>query len=97
MIKPAQEKLTVANTGPVGLEIETRLRAIIELDALERFAFVMSVLEGYSDQDCQILLGCSRQTVVNARARALEHLANAAEIVATYREGLQSTYTVVSH
>jgi hypothetical protein len=97
MIKPAQEKLTVTNIGPVRLEIEPRLGAILELDALERFVFVMSVLEGYSDQDCSILLGCSRQTLVNARSRALEHLANTTEIVATYREGLQSTYTLASN
>ena len=34
---------------------------IISLRAFERFVFVMSVLEGQSDQDCQSLLGCTRQ------------------------------------
>ena len=98
MIEPAQEKLPIADTEPVRLGIEPRLRAILKLNALERFVFVMSVLEGYSYQDCSILLGCPRQVVVNARARALEHLANAAEIVALYREreGLQGTYLLVS-
>ncbi len=97
MIEPAQEKVTIADTEPVRLEIDPRLRAILKLDALERFVFVMSVLEGYSYQDCSILLGCSRQTAVNARTRALEHLANAAEIGAMQREGLQSTYSLVSN
>jgi DNA-directed RNA polymerase specialized sigma24 family protein len=95
MIEPAREKLTIANTEPVRLEIESQLRAILKLGSLERFVLVMSVLEGYSHQDCSVLLGCSRQTVVDARARALEHLANVDQIVAM-REGLQSTYALVS-
>ena len=96
MIEPAKETLTIT-AEPVSLEIEPRLRAILELDALERFVFVMFVLEGYSYQDCSILLGCSRRAVVNARTRALEHLANAAEIGALHGEGLQSTYSLVSN
>src|SRR5580700_7787974 len=84
MIKPAQERLTVANTEPVRLKIEPRLAAILELDALERFVFVMSVLEGYSHQDCSVLLESSRQTVVEARSRALKQLASVAEVVAMH-------------
>jgi len=60
-------------------EIEPHMKAILELDTLERFVFVMSVLEGYSFQDCSILLSCSRQAVVNARARAIDSLASAGE------------------
>jgi hypothetical protein len=97
MTGPVQERLAITDTEPVRLEIEPQLRAILRLDTLERFVFVMSVLEGYSDQDCSILLGSSRQTVVNARVRALEHLANAAEVVAMHREGPQSTYTLISN
>jgi hypothetical protein len=97
MIRPAQHILPIAETEPVSLEMEPRLRAILQLDALERFVFVMSVLERYSHQDCSVLLGCSRQTVVDARARALEHLASANQIVAMHGEGLQTTYTLVSH
>ncbi len=58
----------------------TPLDAILKLDALERFVFVMSVLEGYSYQDCSILLECPRQAVVDARARALESLTHASEV-----------------
>jgi hypothetical protein len=90
MIEPAQEKFPSANPEPVRLEIEPRLRAILKLDALERFVFVMSVLEGYSYPDCSILLACSRQTVVKARARALDHLAKAAGIGTVRGEPLQS-------
>jgi hypothetical protein len=96
MIAPSQQKLTIANTDPLELGIEPRLGAILKLDALERFVFVMSVLEGYSDQDCSVQLGCSRQTVVKARTRALALLATADQIVAMHEEGLHTTYTLVS-
>jgi len=96
MIEPAHSKLAIANTVPANLEIEPRLLVILELADLERFAFVMSVLEGYSYQDCSTLLGCSRQDVVNARTRALKQLAKAAELVPTNGEGLPGAYTLVS-
>lgn len=41
--------------------------AVVSLRAFERFVFVMSVLEGQSDEDCQDLLRCSRLEVVMAR------------------------------
>jgi hypothetical protein len=55
---------------------------ILRLERFERFVFVMSVLEKYSDQDCSVLLGCSRQDVGETRIRALLHLAE--------RDGLRS-------
>jgi len=48
---------------------------ILRLEHFERFVFVMSVLERYSDQDCSVLLGCSRQDVGETRMRALLHVA----------------------
>lgn len=45
------------------------LPAVLKLPAFERFVFVMSVLHGYSDQDCSVLLGCTRRDVVAARTR----------------------------
>jgi len=50
------------------------LAAILHLAAFERFVFVMSTLEGYSDQECAILLGCSRGEVATARVQALRNL-----------------------
>jgi hypothetical protein len=41
---------------------------------LERFVYVLSVLESYSDQDCVVLLGISRQEVRATRALALQHV-----------------------
>jgi hypothetical protein len=50
--------------------------AIVALSAFERFVFVMSVLEKQSDEDCSMLLGCSRRDVMIAREVALKRLAN---------------------
>jgi hypothetical protein len=55
--------------------IQRAIRTIApDLAALERFVFVMSTLEGYSDQECSILLGCSRGEVITARTQALRRL-----------------------
>jgi len=58
----------------VPLALEAEVCAILELAPLERFVFVMSVLERYSEHDCSILLACSRRDVAAALARALQHL-----------------------
>jgi hypothetical protein len=50
---------------------------IVSLRAFERFVFVMSVLEGQSDEDCQSLLRCTRQELVIARKSALKHFEEA--------------------
>ena len=46
--------------------------AILLLDAFERFVFVMSILEEQSDEECAILLRCSRRDVTMARLLALK-------------------------
>jgi DNA-directed RNA polymerase specialized sigma24 family protein len=61
----------------VPLVLEAEVCAILELAPLERFVFVMSVLERYSEHDCSILLGCSRRDVAAARDRALQQLGRA--------------------
>jgi DNA-directed RNA polymerase specialized sigma24 family protein len=97
MTKPTRAGLTIPDPEPLRVEIDPRLKEIVKLNPLERFAFVMSVLEGYSCQDCSLLLGCSRQAVANAADRAIEHLANGGEIVALHGEQRQGAYTTVSH
>ena len=47
------------------------MEAILQLAPFERFAFVMSVLEGYSDHECSVLLGCTRRDLIAGRTRAL--------------------------
>ena len=56
------------------LVLQAEVSAIVELAPLERFVFVMSVLERYSEHDCSILLSCARRDVTTARARALQQL-----------------------
>lgn len=58
----------------------TEIAEIVRLPVFERFAFVMSVLEGYSDHECSFHLRCSRGEVAAARARALERIGRAAEL-----------------
>jgi DNA-directed RNA polymerase specialized sigma24 family protein len=48
--------------------------AVLGLEDFERFVFVMSVLEHYSEHDCGFLLGCSAGEIREARSRALEKL-----------------------
>jgi hypothetical protein len=55
--------------------LDSWLAAVRDLDPFERFVFVLSGLEGYSMQECSILLNCTRQEVVDAQANAMQHLA----------------------
>lgn len=48
--------------------------AITTLRPFERFVFVMSILERYSDRECSILLDCTVEEVVGARTQALTRL-----------------------
>lgn len=51
--------------------------SVLELPDFERFVFVTSVVERYSDQDCSVLLKCSPYQIREARARALRLIAEA--------------------
>ena len=59
-------------------EANAAITNILKLPDFERFVFVLSVLERYSDQDCSVLLGCSRQDVNEAKTRGLQQLAESA-------------------
>jgi hypothetical protein len=48
--------------------------AIRALGSFERFVFVMSILEGWSEEDCALHLRCSRRDVTIARLLALKRL-----------------------
>jgi hypothetical protein len=73
------------------------MKAVVRLDTLERFVYVMSVLEGFSHQDCAILLGVPRQSVVNARAKAIAELASLAETGLTHSKDMQTAYAPPSN
>jgi hypothetical protein len=53
------------------------IAAVLALEPFERFVYVMTVLERYSDQDCSLLLGCARRDVVAARTRAFKQVGSA--------------------
>jgi DNA-directed RNA polymerase specialized sigma24 family protein len=50
------------------------INAVTRLAPLERFVFVLSVLERLSYRDCAVLLNCTPQNVSDARVRALQQL-----------------------
>jgi DNA-directed RNA polymerase specialized sigma24 family protein len=81
LIDPRQQSVTAIRTGDVArmmykvpMFLHAEVHAILELAPLERFVFVMSVLERFSDHDCSILLGLARRDVAAARVRAMQRL-----------------------
>ena len=73
--RPEGWKIDVArDLDRVPVILHAEVRAILNLAPLERFAFVLSVLERYSDNDCSILLGCGRRDMVTFRTRAMQQL-----------------------
>ena len=77
MISPGKSETTASleSAAQLASEAGTLALAIMALPPLERFAYVMSVLEKYSDRECAKLLDCTVQEVVSARTYALERLA----------------------
>jgi len=65
-------------SGP--LTIPEEIEAIIALPEFDRFAFVISVLEGYSDREASLLLNCGIADLVAARIRALQKIGGRAEL-----------------
>ena len=63
-----------AKTLPVE---QPEIAAVLALEPFERFVYVITVLERYSDQDCSVLLSCTRGDVVAARTRAFEQIGSA--------------------
>jgi|ERR1700733_2405604 hypothetical protein len=61
------------------LEIQVQdvpFASILSLNDLERFVYVLSVLERFSDQECAVLLGISRKEVRETRALSLKHVSD---------------------
>jgi DNA-directed RNA polymerase specialized sigma24 family protein len=83
MIRP---RLSAEGTEPLGQVAgnasaeRAEIADILKLPVFERFVFVMSVLEGYSDHECALHLVCTRAEIRAARARALEQMGRAAEL-----------------
>jgi hypothetical protein len=60
------------------------------LGPFERFVSVMSILEGWSEQDCALRLSCSRRDVATARLPALNSVGSAD---AAYTDQTEATIT----
>jgi DNA-directed RNA polymerase specialized sigma24 family protein len=54
--------------------IDPRYSALLSLCNFDRFVLVMTMLEGYSEHDCALLLGCTISDVHEARPRALRQI-----------------------
>ncbi len=67
----------VSSNGKTPPVEHVEIAAVLALDPFERFVYVMTVLERYSDQDCSLLLGCVRREIVVARTRAFEQIGTA--------------------
>ena len=54
----------------------TLVGAITKLQPFDRFVYVISVLEKYSDRECSRLLNCALAEIVDARIRVFQQLAS---------------------
>jgi DNA-directed RNA polymerase specialized sigma24 family protein len=66
----------VYNNGPSAQPAE--IASVLGLEPFQRFVYVLTALERYSDQECAVLLGCMRRDVLAARIHALQQLASEA-------------------
>jgi DNA-directed RNA polymerase specialized sigma24 family protein len=64
------------------------LEAVLNLEDFERFVFIISVLEHYSDHDCALLLGCSVREILEARARTLRELIESSQGISSRNQPL---------
>jgi hypothetical protein len=69
-----------SNGKTLPAEQQMEIAAVLGLAPFDRFVYVMTVLERYSDQDCPVLLGCARRDVLAARDRALQQIGSAMEL-----------------
>ena len=76
--------LPLIGNVPAEVQAYPNFARIVGLNSFERFIFIMSILEKYSDQECSVLLGCFRRDVISARSAAIQHLASV--VIATESE-----------
>ena len=69
----------VNSDRPLPAEKQVEIAAVLALEPFERFVYVITVLEHYSDQDCSLLLGCARRDVLAARTHAFSQSGSVVE------------------
>ena len=96
--RPSQSKSPLSDAiypdidqPPSGTGGHFEMDAVLRLEDFERFVFVMSVLEHYSEDDCALLLDCSAREIRKARTRTLKELMNSSQMdsfpTQTFRSG----------
>ncbi len=55
-------------------QADALIGCVTRLEPLQRFVFVMAVLEGYSTTECAALLACTPQQILAAKAEVLRHM-----------------------
>ena len=102
-VDPHPKKESISNSASIEANDKIaaerpEIAAVLGLQAFDRFVFVMSVLEDYSDHDCSILLGSTRRDVLAARVRALQKIGSAAEFFRAQKENREiPARTAVDH
>jgi hypothetical protein len=71
--------------------------AIFTLGAFERFAFVLSLLERQSDDDCSAMLGCRRRDIQLARVQALRSLPCTDSYCNSFKEAVEAWEIIREH
>jgi DNA-directed RNA polymerase specialized sigma24 family protein len=84
----SREKRDLWGAGSNETPGEDQIDVVTKLAPLERFVFVMSILERYSHSDCALLLGCSMNTVAQARTTALRRLPGSVGVLPPLRQRL---------
>jgi len=72
-IRKAKPEISRANESDEA-QVNDPFAAIVRLETFERFVFVISILERYSDHECSSLLDSTTADVIRARVSALRHL-----------------------
>ena len=76
-----RQKHDLWSAEPRETQREREIEIVTKLAPFERFVFVMSILERYSDWDCALLLGCGMSKVARTRMRALRRLPDLATLL----------------
>jgi hypothetical protein len=83
----ATEKRELWNIQQGGKLADVEIDAVTRLVPLERFIFVMSILERYPAWECSLLLGCDANRLAQVRMRALRGLPGPDALVPTATAG----------
>jgi DNA-directed RNA polymerase specialized sigma24 family protein len=74
VVSPLRQQTEPSVDASHEADLHPELVRVMQLNPLERFVYVMSVLERYSDHECATLLNTTKDRVSDARTRALQRL-----------------------